>query len=657
MNPRHSLLFSFLAILSLQSPTPANPQDIQITSPDGQITATFHPNTFSYQISYQNHPLLPDSPLGLTFEPTGPILPPLTTTQTHQDSLDETYPLLAGKSSTARNHYNQTTISLSETTPKPRQLQLIFRAYDDGIAFRYNLPAQPAMSDFVVTSEDTGFSLPSSAKVWMMPMPQYGGDHFEFNYTPESSNDLKPNQFTGFPLLAELPNHGPALAILEANLNDYPGMRLRIDDHKILRTFLTPLPGQQKIKVRSTLPHTSPWRVIMIGPSAGKLIESNLITNLNDPCALTDTSWIHPGKVIFPWWNGYLVGKNGKPGAVNTATYNHYVDGAAELGFPYSSIDGLDIAWYGGKIPGYGENDITVPVPALDIQSVLAHAKQKHIRIRLWVASAGMHKYLDKALDTYAKWGVEGIMVDFIERDDQQGINWLREMVAKAAQHHLTVTLHNVSPPTGLSRTYPNLLTRESVRNQEYDKWDPNGITPEHNLTVPFTRMLAGHLDYHVGAFRSVLQSDFNPRDVAPDVMGSRCHQLAMYVIYDDPMPMAVDYPAAYRNRPGIDFLTSVPTTWDQTLFLGGQVADFLTLARRKGADWYIATMNTTPRQINIPLTFLSAGNFTAELWSDNPPAGPNSLTHTTQSVTSKDTLTTILLTAGGQVIHLKPTP
>ena len=247
-------------------------------------------------------------------------------------------------------------------------------------------------------------------------------------------------------------------------------------------------------------------------------------------------------------------------------------------------------------------------------------------------------------------------MVDFIERDDQEAVNWIREVVEKAAKHKLTVTLHNVSKPTGLQRTYPNLLSREAVRNQEWNKWDKLGVTPDHNLTVPFTRMLAGPLDYHSGGFRSVRQADYLPRDVAPDVMGTRCHQLATYVVYENPMPMAVDYPAAYRNRPGIDFLSAVPTTWDETRFVQGKVGDYITIARRKGAEWYVGSMtDNTPRELKIPLTFLGEGKFTAEIWADDAAAGPNGVARQTREVTSADVLTATMIEAGGHVVRIKP--
>ena len=630
---------------------------ILVRSPNDRIAITIHVDDQHpvYEVRYRDKPIIAESSVGLTFREGG-ALTGLTVLETRRDSHDKTYALIAGKSDAARDRYNEATVLLQEQAGARRRVELIFRAYDDGAAFRYRIVEQLGLKEFAIISEDSAFSLPPDAKAWVLPLPNYTS-HYEYFYKPATLGDVDPKQLIGLPLLLELPNGGPAVAITEANLTDYAAMYLRRSaDGGELHSELSPLPKQPDVKVVGAAPHASPWRVIMIADEPGKLIESNLVLNLNDPCAIADTSWIKPGKVAFLWWNGYLVGNNGRRGKVDTATFKHYVDGAAEHGFAYSSIDGLDIAWYGGKIPGYGEHDITVPVEGLDIQAVLAHAKAKGVRIRLWVASQGLRKYLDKALPIYEQWGVEGIMVDFIQRDDQESVNWIRQVVEKAAQHRLTVTLHNVHKPTGLSRTYPNLLNHEAVRNQEWNKWDETGVTPEHNLVVPFTRMLAGPLDYHSGGFRSVRQGDYAPRDVAPDVMGTRCHQLAMYVVYENPMPMAVDYPAAYRNRRGIDFLSAVPTTWDETRFIQGNVGEFISVARRKGEAWYVGAMtNGSPRELKVPLTFLGDGTFTAEIWADDVPEGPNGLTRRNKSVTSADVITASLAPAGGQVARLTP--
>jgi alpha-glucosidase len=655
------LRLTLVAVMMLSAclaPAPAGGAPVSVRSPDGKIVIELEPNA-TYRVSYGGKPVIADSRLGVTLA-AGGALRDLQVVAVRRGSRDETYAVVAGKSSTARDRCNEATVVLRERGQDGgRTIEIVLRAYDDGAAYRFQFPKQAGFADFAITSEDSTFNVPGDATAWVLPVPNYTS-HYEFFYQPQKVREIEAGKLIGLPLMLELPDNGPAVAITEANLTNYAGMYLTRgdggDDASVLRASLAPLPGHRLVKVKASAPHASPWRVIMIAPTAAKLIESNLVMHLNDPCAIPDTSWIKPGKIAFLWWNGYLVGPNARRGGVDTATYKHYVDAAADFGFAYSSIDGLDIAWYGGKIPGYGEHDITVPVEGLDIHEVLAHAKKRGVRIRLWVASQGLRKHLDKALKTYAEWGVEGIMVDFIERDDQEAVNWIREVVEKAAKHKLTVTLHNCPKPTGLSRTYPNLLAREAVRNQEWNKWDPLGVSPEHNLIVPFTRMLAGPLDYHSGGFRSVRTEEFCPRDVAPEVMGTRCHQLAMYVVYENPLPMAVDYPAAYRDRPGLDFLASVPTTWDETRVIDGKVGDYITIARRKGDDWYVAAMtDATPRELKIPLTFLGDGKFTAETWSDDAAMAPNGLKRATATVDPAEVLSANMITAGGYVARLKP--
>lgn len=628
---------------------------VEVRSPNGQVAITLKvvgEGSPAYRVTYKDKPVIEDSPIGIAFAANegGALSAPVNIANVQRATRDETYPLVAGKSATARDHCNEATVELHSGR---RLIAVSLRAYDDGAAFRYHFPDAAA-----IASEDSTFNLPADATAWVLPVPNFTS-HYEYLYEPKPIANIEPGKLIGLPLLVESPHDGPAIAMTEANLTDYPGMYLsRADGNAAtLRSRLSPLPNEKDVAAKVKPGSVSPWRVIMIADSPGKLIESNLVTNLNDPCAIADTSWIKPGKVAFLWWNGYLVGHNGKRGAVDTKTFNHYVDAAAEFGFPYSSIDGLEIAWYGGKIPGYHGEDITKAVPGLDIQAVLAHAKEKGVRIRLWVASQALRASdLEHVLSTYEQWGVEGIMVDFIERDDQEMIRWVRTLVETAAKHHLTVTLHNVSKPTGMSRTFPNLLTREAVRNQEWDKWDKTGVTPAHNVTIPFTRMLAGPLDYHAGAFRSVRTADYAPRDVAPDVMGTRCHQLAMYVVYEDPMPMAVDYPAAYRGKPGIEFLHYVPTTWDETRVIDGKVGNYITIARRKGSEWYVGSMtDDTARELKLPLAFLGEGKFVAEIWADDASAGPNGVERETRTVTSNDTLQVSVAAAGGQVIRIKP--
>ena len=398
----------------------------------------------------------------------------------------------------------------------------------------------------------------------------------------------------------------------EANLTDYAGMYLAGVEGEpgTLAARLSPLPGREDgAKVLGKAPHASPWRVLMVADDPGRLIESHLVFHLSDPPAIADTSWIRPGKTTFPWWNGYVLdGVDFEPG-VNTATMKHYIDFCAEHGIPYHSLDGLDIAWYGGPIQPEGPTDVTRAAPSIDLPELLRHAKAKGVRLRLWMHWKALKPQIDEAFRTYEAWGIEGVMVDFMDRDDQEMVRFYHEMAEKAAKHHLTLTLHGAYKPTGMERTWPNVLTYEAVLNQEYNKWQPPGVRgtpPEHNLDVAFVRMLAGPLDYHQGGMRSVLPEDYQFRDKAPPVQGTRGHQLAMYVVYQNHLPMLADSPSAYRGQPGLEFLTQVPTTWDETRVLHAEVGRCLVIARRKGDAWYLGGMTAAQgRELDLPLGFL----------------------------------------------------
>jgi alpha-glucosidase len=395
----------------------------------------------------------------------------------------------------------------------------------------------------------------------------------------------------------------------------------------------------------------------MVAADPGRLIESHLVFHLSDPPAIEDMSWIKPGKTTFPWWNGYVLeGVDFEPG-VNTATMKYYIDFCAAQGIPYHSLDGLDIAWYGGSIRPEGPTDVTTAAPSIDLPEVLRYANEKGVRLRLWMHWKALQPQIDEAFRVYEAWGIEGVMVDFMDRDDQEMVRFYHEMAAKAAKHHLTLTLHGAYKPTGMERTWPNVLTYEAVLNQEYNKWDALGTPPEHNLDVAFIRMLAGPLDYHQGGMRSVLPKEYRYRDKAPPVQGTRAHQLAMNVVYQNHLPMMADFPAAYWDEPGLEFLVEVPTTWDETRVLHAEIGKGLVVARRKGDAWYLGGMTARERELELPLDFLGGGSFEATLYVDNEASGPASVTRRKQTVSPADTLRVVMAPAGGFAARLMPSP
>jgi alpha-glucosidase len=358
-----------------------------------------------------------------------------------------------------------------------------------------------------------------------------------------------------------------------------------------LTTKLSPKLGGGNTKVDVSPGSTSPWRVIMLGEKPGDLIESQIIWNLNDTCEIEDPSWIKPGISAWDhWWSGEV--------KMDTKTIKEYIDLAAEMGSEYMLVDWN---WYGPPFgdliggPGNPDADITTVIDAVDMPGILKYANDKNVDILLWLLWEHVEEQMDEAFPLYEKWGVKGVKIDFMTRDDQWMVNWYHKVVKKAAEHHLTVDFHGAYKPTGWTRTYPNLLTREGVLGNEYSKWSSR-VTPDHNVTLPFTRMIAGQMDFTPGAFMNRSMGQFRSGSPA-EVMGKRCHQLAMFVVCYSPLTVACDHPNNYKDQPGIEFLKMVPTVWDDTRVLNGEFCEYITIARRNEDTWYLGSM-TNPENL-----------------------------------------------------------
>jgi alpha-glucosidase len=559
-----------------------------------------------------------------------------------------------GKRSKVVDHCSEAVITFRERSKPARAWQLVARAYDDGVAFRYRFPAQPGWQSLELAGERTTFAVPSGASAYALPLNSFTTSH-EKLYEKMPIAAVSENWLLGIPLLLELPGTGFA-AITEANLTDYAGMYLARNGEKTteLISRLSPLPREPNLSVRSKLPHDSPWRVIMVADRVGRLVESDLLLCLNEPCALDDVSWIKSGKTTFPWWNGYYENKVPFKMGLNTDTAKYYIDFCAEAGIPYHSLDGVDnVAWYGGPIVPYEGADITKGIDGLDLPEVLRYAKSKGVRMRFWMHWQAARAHMARAFPLFQQWGVEGVMIDFMDRDDQEMVNFQRRVLRTALDNRLTVTFHGVAKPTGLERTYPNLLTSEGVLNLEYDKWDDHGVSPEHELTVPFTRMLAGPLDFHQGSFRGVTAEQFKPRNEAPLVIGTPCRTLASYVVFQNHLPMVADYPSAYRGHPALPVLAAIPTTWDDTRVLGGSVGEYVVIARRHGDDWWVGAMtNREARELTNSLGFLGKGRFRARIYRDDL-TSRNGFSTESRQVGRDGEIKAKLEPAGGVLIHL----
>lgn len=646
----------FLVLLSIQV---FAQNSIRVTSPDGNLVFFFHLVNASpqYNVVFKGKELVKASALGLSFNSGADFSSHLRKGKPVITDKTENYRLIIGKTDSVHEDYRQGIIPLQQTVAPFRHINIVVRIFNSGLAFRYELPAQDNWPDYTLTDEHTEFVLAGNPLMRALLLPNYTSSH-ENEYTVSPISEIKNDTLIDMPALFEYPGH-IFLAITEAALLDYAGMYL-VKQQGRLRGTLSPLPNEPGIKVKAKLPHQTPWRVLMIGDRPGALIESNIVTNLNEPCAIKDVSWIRPGKTTFPWWNGNVVPDTINAPGNNFVTNQYYVDFCARNKLEYHSVVEYGLhEWYVNDGPNFQPGphaDVTRSVPGLDMYEVCAYAKSKGVGIRVWVHWAALYPKIDSAFAQFEKWGISGMMIDFMDRDDQQMVNIQTEMLQKAAAHHLHVQFHGAYKPTGLSRTYPNEFTREGTLNYECNKWSTR-ISPDHDINFPFTRMLAGATDYHLGGFRSVPDSLFRIQYTRPLMRGTRCHMLAMYVVLESNLGMVCDYPEAYEGQPGFDFLQEVPTVWSETKVLDAEVGNYITIARRKSDDWFIGSItNHEERVLQVSLKFLAEGNYQADIYTDAADANinPNKLQKQSRMVSNKDSISITLKKGGGAVIKLK---
>jgi len=655
-------LLNLLFIVLLLGITPVagvSSGPLQLASPDGAVQIVFRLTAGqapTYRVTFHGKSVVEDSPLSLEFRRGGTWGAGQEITGVHRNAHDETYSLVAGKSSQARDHYNQMIVALRETAASHRKIELHFRAYNDGAAFRYFIPDQDLLGQFEILSERSEFRFPADYTCWARQDGSFTTAQ-EQEFDRISLDRIQPGAIVGLPLTISLGGTMTA-ALTEANLRDYAGMYVEgvaAHPHTIV-TRLSPLPDEKDVAVRARAPHYTPWRVLMLGANPGDLIESNIILNLSDPCVLSDTSWIIPGKTVFPWWVNFK-GPPPVPSSMTTENQRYYIDFAQEIHARYLEFEP---PWYGPEKQAVDDPeslDITKVIPELDMPEILSYGRQHGVGLIIWMHWKALRKQMDEALALYAKWGAKGIKCDFMNSDDQKMVNFYEEVARKCADLHLMVDFHGAYKPTGLRRTYPNLITREGVMGAEYNKFTKRE-TPLHNVTLPFTRMLAGPMDYTPGGMRNVTAEQFTINYDYPNVMGTRCQQLAMYVVYESPLMMVSDSPEAYRAAVGTDFIRQVPTSWDETRVLAGEVAEYVVIARRLGTDWYIGAMtNWTPRHLSISLAALGNGHWEADVYHDGPDAAhtPTDITHSPTILQSSRPLVIDLAPGGGWAAHLKP--
>lgn len=644
-------LFCFMAVSAQQN--------VSVSSPDGKLKFLLKitPETVSYEVNYKKQLLVENSLLGFSFD-NGEFGSNLKTGKVRRKSIDETYELVVGKVSSARNHCNEMIVPLQEKEAPGRLINLVVRAFNDGVAFRYEFPEQEGWNSYVMYDEKTQFRLNGNPMALLMYLPGYINTH-EGVYTHTEYDKIAKKRLIEMPVTLEFDN-GIYMSITEAAVRNYAGMYL-VKEKNGFAGKLSPRLGQEKIKVEiNEFPHRTPWRVLSVADRVGGLLETNILTSLNEPCKIEDTSWIKPCRTTFTWWNGNVVPDSTFSPGNNFETNKYYIDFAARNGLDAHGIYGYaETPWYYDDNFNFGwagpNADITRPIPCLNMPRIVEYAKSKGVGIHLWVHWRPLYDKLEEAFALYEKWGVKGLMVDFLDRDDQEMIRIQEEILQAAARHRLFIQFHGSSKPSGLTRTYPNEFTREGTLNYEVCKWDTL-VNADHDISVPFTRLLAGPTDYHLGGFRALPRSEFKIQYVNPYVMSTRCHMMAMYVVLENHLTSLCDTPMAYEGQPGFEVLRTVPGTWDEMHVPLAEFNKYVTVARRNGTDWWVGALNDgTARTLNLKLDFLGEGEYRAEIYTDAPDAekNPNHLSKEIRTVTRKDKIELPLAVDGGAVLRI----
>ncbi len=613
--------------------------------------------TLDVEVSRDGRPVMEIASFKVTLKEIGELSGTSTLENIEHSTVNETFVLPWGKTREIINRCERATCHF--TNPEGIRWELDLAAYEDGVAFRYRLPEQEKLTRFSLTSESEDLSFSGVPLLHYTSWDSFKNDHeSEFHQDPLTGVR---GPLVDMPLLAVWPN-GLAAGITEARIRDFSSLYLSPDANPDLGLFhmrLSSPPDKEKPCVTGCTPHASPWRVILLAENAGKLLESNLLVCLNDPPS-GDFSWAKPGKTTWHWWNGtFDRGPAFVPG-MNLETHKRYIDFCAKNGIAYHAVIADTHPWHVQSEEGFTpqkDTDILSPRPELNLPEILKYAKEKGVGIRLWLHWKALDPKLEEAFQQYEDWGISGLMIDFLDRDDQEVVNFCERALESAARHKLHIQFHGSYKPGGEQRTFPNLFNREGVLNLEYLKWSKR-CTPAHNVEAAYVRQLAGPLDYHTGGFNAISDRAFVPRNENPYVLGSRCHHLAMFVVFDNPMPMVADTPEAYEGQDGFDFIIKVPTTWDESHFVTGEAGGYIVMARRNGNIWYLGGMtNWTPREIKLPFDFLPQGRYDVRLYIDASMDGenPNAIRMETETVESGASLPVAMAPGGGFTAIVTP--
>jgi alpha-glucosidase len=632
-----------------------------LLSPNGKIQLKIEAGEkLQWSVMHQSTSVIAPSPISLQMKGGETLGANAKISSSKNERINNKIAALHYKKDTVEDNYSQLTLNCKGDDG------VIFRAYDDGVAYRFFAKKKDSI---IIQSEEANFNFTDddSAFIPYSNDPHNGDKYecsFENTYQHIKLSQFKKDTVAFAPVLVEL-KEGNKVVITEADLEDYPGMFLTngknanslrgdfapyvLEDkqggHNSLQAFVTKR-ADYIAKTQGT--RMFPWRVVIISASDKELLNNDMVYRLASPSRVEDTSWIKPGKVAWDWWNDWNISHVDFRAGINTETYKYYIDFAAANHIEYIL---LDEGWADSK-------DIMKIVPEINLQEIIDYGKQKEVGVWLWGGWLPLDQKIDEALSKYSKMGIKGFKIDFMDRDDQKMVQFFYRMAKKAAEYHLMIDYHGAYKPTGLQRTYPNILNIEAVHGMEQLKWS-NPDMPKFDVTIPFIRMIAGPMDYTPGAMRNATKESFRSINSQPMSQGTRCHQLAMYIMYEAPFEMLSDNPTIYMHEPeSLNCIASVPTTFNETVALDGKIGEYAAIARRKNDTWFVGAMgNWDAHDIIIDLSFLKDGNYEAEIFKDGINADRDATDYKREGikVSAKDKINVHLSTGGGWVAKIYP--
>jgi alpha-glucosidase len=633
-------------------------KEYRISSPDHRLNLKVSVGTsVSYSLSFDGKTIISPSLVNLTVDNKSLCSSPKVKDSKKRSFAEELHPVY-GKFKLLQNKFNELTINFEGN------FTMTFRMYNEGFAYRFKTNMD---NEIIINSEESNFCLDGAYSVLIPETEVLTAWELSYkNYNHIS--DIPDNKRAITPSLFSSSDSKLRVVIAESDVRDYPGMYIQ-KTSGVLNGFWAAYPAKtemgswgkfvsvvkerEKYIAKTTGTREFPWRVVIVTDDDKTLLTNELIYKLASPQSFKETDWIKPGKAAWEWWHDAIVEDAGFPTGMdnrNTRLYEHYIDFAAANHLEYLMIDA---GWS-------NVYDVTKVQPWIDIQGIINHGKSKGVGVFLWCVAAILDKNLESNLDLIKSWGAVGIKVDFFDRDDQLEIRLVEKIAKAAAERHLMVNLHGCSKPTGLQRTYPNIVNIEAVRGNECSKWDLTA-NPDYHLQLPFVRMLAGGMDYTPGSMRNESRATFKPiAEGLPSTQGTRCHELAIFVVFDQPFAMLCDAPAEYRKYPDVmRFLSCVPTSFDSTVIVDAKLGEYAVTAKKRGNDWYIGGMSGwTAHDLSFKLSFLDKGlDYVAEIYKDGLDAEVNakSYIYDTISVSKQSELNFHLASGGGFVIRIYP--